>query len=107
MLRSLLSLLLICCVAPGGAGAATVTVDFTITMPNGSYPTLGEYWEGTITNEAKAVSRMQLGGHPTGHRITAVTGTRSVWTSQGGELILFHPPRVSATHCPTAFSCTH
>jgi hypothetical protein len=89
MLAAALWLLLVCCAAQG-ATSSRVTVDFTITMPNGSYPTLGEYWEGSITYAAKPDPRPQAGGFPTGHLILAVNGTRTVWTSGGGAVHLFH-----------------
>jgi hypothetical protein len=100
LLAALLCSLLCCWTA--SASPATVTVGFSIVMPNGSYPTLGEYWQGTITYRKQASKRQQAGGFGHGHPILAMTGTRTVWTSDGGPVHLLHSTANILGHAPTA-----
>ena len=57
------------------AGTASVT----LTIPNTTYPALGEYLQMVVTYNDTPDPHLEDVTYPNGHVITAMTGTRSVW----------------------------
>ena len=58
----------------------TATVNFTITLPNSTWPSLGELWEGSLTYSTTPGPVAFL-GYPVGFPLISATGTRTVWTA--------------------------
>ena len=85
-LRGGLWQLLLCCCAltpllVPAVASPTVTVKFTLTMPNLTYPLLGEFWQGTLTYNATLNSIESGDGFPLGYNLVNITGTRTVYTA--------------------------
>ena len=78
---TLLLAALCCCALALVRAGDTVTVEFTLIMPNASFPLLGEYWQGSLTYNATADPHSSWPGYSNGHAITGMTGTRTVWTA--------------------------
>ena len=76
----LLFVALFCCAAGAAHASGTVTVTFTLTMPNSTYPLLGEHWQGTLTYNT-TLNPFAYEDYPLGHALVGITGTRTVYTS--------------------------
>jgi hypothetical protein len=58
--------------------AAPITVTFSLLLPNSSFPSLGEEWQGNITYDSVPDPTKPFVNYPLGYPLLGVTGTRTV-----------------------------